>query len=133
MSAQLSSVSTAKACVSTAQDLRPTEKSDDLGTNLGVLSAQSLGERSVQVALKAFHSGGVKQTGGAGVLGAFQRTQQLTLLPKKIPDSAALAMKSGKIDKIEDEKTGTNVWVVGRKARFQRTEAATHWLNHLRE
>src|SRR5690606_25427338 len=30
-----------------------------IGTNLGVLSAQSLGERSVQLTLKAFHSGGV--------------------------------------------------------------------------
>jgi DNA-directed RNA polymerase subunit beta' len=83
----------------------------DLGSNVGVLGAQALGERSVQLALKAFHSGGVKGTGGAGTLGAFERTQQLTLLPKKIPDAAALAMTSGTITKIEPERTGHNVYI----------------------
>jgi DNA-directed RNA polymerase subunit beta' len=85
------------------------------GTNVGVLGSQALGERSVQLALKAFHSGGVKGTGGAGTLGAFDRTKQLTLLPKKIPDSASLAMTSGTIDKIEEERTGTNVFINGAK------------------
>ena len=97
--------------------ISPNGKYYDVGTNMGVLSAQSLGERSVQVALKAFHSGGVKSTGGSGVLGAFQRTQQLTLLPKNIPDAASLAMKSGTIDKIEHDRTGTNI-TIGGKTHF---------------
>lgn len=97
--------------------LSPDGKYYDLGSNVGVLAAQSLGERSVQLALKAFHSGGVKSTGGAGVLGAFQRTQQLTLLPKKIPDAASLAMSSGTVDRVEEVGTGTNVWIGG-KAHF---------------
>ncbi len=95
--------------------LNPEGKYYDIGSNVGILAAQSLGERSVQVALKAFHSGGVKSTGGTGVLGAFQRTQQLTLLPKKIPDAATLAMKSGTIERVENDRTGTNVWIGGVK------------------
>jgi DNA-directed RNA polymerase subunit beta' len=95
--------------------ISPTGKYYDVGTNLGILSAQSLGERSVQLALKAFHSGGVKSTGGAGVLGAFDRTKQLTALPKKIPDAASLAMTSGKIEKVQEDRTGTNIWIAGQK------------------
>lgn len=87
----------------------------DKGSNLGILSAQSLGERSVQVALKSFHSGGIKATGGPGILGAFQRTQQLTLLPKNIPNAATLAMSSGTVERVEEDTTGTNVWVGGKK------------------
>jgi DNA-directed RNA polymerase subunit beta' len=83
-----------------------------MGTNLGVLSAQSLGERSVQLTLKAFHSGGVS-TGGSGTVNSFKRVQDLTLLPKKIADSATLAMKGGTIDKVEQDATGVRVWVGG--------------------
>jgi DNA-directed RNA polymerase subunit beta' len=94
--------------------LSPTGQYYDKGTNVGVLGAQSLGERSVQLALKAFHSGGVKAEGG-GTLGMFDRTKQLTLLPKRIPDSASLAMKSGTVDKVETGRTGTNIFIDGMK------------------
>lgn len=83
-----------------------------IGTNLGVLSAQSLGERSVQLTLKAFHSGGVS-TGGSGTVNSFKRVQDLTLLPSRIADSSTLAMKSGTIDKVENDPTGTKVWIGG--------------------
>jgi DNA-directed RNA polymerase subunit beta' len=95
--------------------LSPNGKYYDKGTNMGVISAQSLGERTVQLALKAFHSGGVKAVGGKGTLGAFDRTKQLTLLPKKIPDAATLAMRSGTVTKVESDKTGTNVFIDGEK------------------
>jgi DNA-directed RNA polymerase subunit beta' len=84
----------------------------NIGQNLGVLSAQSLGERSVQLTLKAFHSGGVS-TGGSGTVNSFKRVQDLTLLPGKIADSATLAMKGGTIDKVESDATGTKVWIGG--------------------
>ena len=84
-----------------------------VGTNLGVLSAQALGERSVQLTLKAFHSGGVS-TGTSGTMNSFKRVQDLTLLPSKIADSATLAMKGGTIDRIEQDATGTQVWIGGK-------------------
>jgi len=85
------------------------------GSNLGVLSAQSLGERAVQLPMKMFHSGGVKQGGRGGVVGMFDRTKQLTELPKKIPDASTLAMHSGTVDKVERDPTGTNVWIGGQR------------------
>lgn len=84
-----------------------------IGTNLGVLAAQSLGERSIQLTLKAFHSGGVS-TGGAGTATSFERVQDLTQLPSKIPDAATLAMKSGTIEKMENDATGVRVWIGGK-------------------
>jgi hypothetical protein len=65
----------------------------ELGTNVGVLAAHAVGERGIQLTLKAFHTGGVQEQGGGGLLNSFARFQQLTMLPQKIPNSAALAMK----------------------------------------
>lgn len=84
-----------------------------LGTNLGILAAQSLGERSVQLTLKAFHSGGVVSSGGSKLLKGFARIDQLMKMPEKIPDSSVLAMRSGNVDKIEEDPTGVKVWING--------------------
>lgn len=86
----------------------------ELGTNIGVSSAHTVGERAVQLTLKSFHTGGVAESGGGSkVLNSFARFQQLTLLPEKIPNSAALAMKSGKIEKIEKDPTGVKIYIDG--------------------
>jgi len=84
-----------------------------VGTNVGILAAQSLGERSVQLPMKAFHSGGV-WTPKASVADQFARVQQLTSMPDKIANSATLAMTSGRVEKIQRDKTGTKVWVGGK-------------------
>ena len=86
----------------------------DKGTNVGILATQSLGERATQLTLKAFHSGGVA-TRGRNMVNDFKRVLQLTELPSSIPDAARLSMKSGKIEKIEKDPTGVNVWVGGTK------------------
>ena len=94
--------------------LAPNGRFYDVGTNTGLLAAQSLGERSVQVTLKSFHSGGVVSSGGHQVTDDFTRIEQLTQLPKpnrKSPDVAVLAMHSGKVTKIEKDATGAKVWV----------------------
>jgi DNA-directed RNA polymerase subunit beta' len=85
-----------------------------MGDNVGVLAAQSLGERSVQTAMKAFHTGGVRGAGGLGVLNQFDRIEQLTKLPQTIPDSATVAMRGGVVDKVETDATGVKVWVGGK-------------------
>lgn len=84
-----------------------------LGTNLGILAAQTLGERSVQLTLKAFHSGGTASSGGATFNG-FKRVQDLTKLPDNIANSATLAMRGGTIDKIEHDATGVKIWIGGK-------------------
>lgn len=88
----------------------------ELGDNVGVTSAQALGERAVQLTLRVFHTGGTVDTsGGSKVLGGFERFNQLMTLPKTIQDSATLAMRSGTVEKVENDATGVNVWVNGKK------------------
>jgi DNA-directed RNA polymerase subunit beta' len=83
-----------------------------LGTNIGVLSTQALGERSTQLTLRSFHAGGVA-TRDAGLVNDFKRVLELTTLPQKIPNSATLAMRGGTITKIENDPTGVVVWIDG--------------------
>ncbi len=88
----------------------------DLGHNIGVQSAQALGERGVQLALKSFHAGGVSEhKGGSKLLNSFARFNQLMELTKTIPDEAALAMKTGKVEKIMPTATGVDVYIGGHK------------------
>jgi DNA-directed RNA polymerase subunit beta' len=86
----------------------------DMGTNVGILASQSLGERSTQLALRVFHTGGVAG-GGGKLIGQFGRVQQLTKLPERIPDEAALAMHAGKIEKVEHSKLGSTVTINGQE------------------
>lgn len=94
--------------------IAPTGQHYELGTNVGVLAGQSLGERAVQLTLKSFHSGGVAG-GGDRLLDGFKKIQQLTMLPKEIPDEAVIAMKSGIISKIDKDKYGSHVFIDGQK------------------
>lgn len=85
-----------------------------MGTNVGVLATQALGERSTQLTLKAFHSGGVAKK-DAGLVNDFKRVLELTTMPEKIPNPAVLAMKSGTITRIEKDPIGTAVWIGDRR------------------
>jgi DNA-directed RNA polymerase subunit beta' len=84
----------------------------DLGTNVGILATQALGERATQLTLKAFHTGGLA-TKGPDMVNDFIRVQQLTYLPEKIPNAARLAEKDGVIDKIEEDPTGHVAYIGG--------------------
>lgn len=90
----------------------------DKGTNLGVLAAQSLGERGTQLAMKAFHSGGVyegrKASEKAIEAGGLDRAVTILKLKKKVKGSATLAQASGKITAVaKDPAGGFNVSVGG--------------------
>lgn len=80
------------------------------GTNVGVLATQALGERTTQLTLKAFHSGGIAKK-DVGLVEDFDRVLEMTLMPKVIPNSATLAMKGGKITKIERDPAGVAVFI----------------------
>lgn len=102
-----------KGICQTCAGLSTTGHHHHLGTNIGVLAAHAVGERAIQLTLKAFHTGGVAEQGGGGLLNSFAKFQQLTMLPQKIPNAAALAMKSGRIERIEDDPTGAKIWIAG--------------------
>ena len=103
-------------------------KHHDMGTNIGVISAQTLGERAVQLTMKAFHTGGVVEQGGGKLLSSFARFEQIMTLPKKIPNSATVSMKSGKVEKVETTSTGTNITVGGMR-HFVGKDVAGHPLH----
>lgn len=88
----------------------------DRGTNIGVISAQAIGERGTQLAMKAFHSGGVyggkaeTDIAGAGL----DRAKTLLNMPKVVKGSAVLSTASGRITNIRrDPAGGFNVSVGG--------------------
>lgn len=87
-----------------------------IGENIGVISAQSLGERAVQLTMKEFHQGGAISSGAGGkaLVNSFERFKQLTMLPKKVPNSATLAKVSGQIERIEQDPTGVKIWIGGK-------------------
>jgi DNA-directed RNA polymerase subunit beta' len=87
-------------------------KDPGLGDNLGVSSAQAIGERTTQLSMRTFHSGGTAAAGG-GVVGGFARVVQLLNIPKTLPNKAALATASGAVTKIEKDPAGGHSVYVG--------------------
>lgn len=92
--------------------IAPDGKHYELGTNLGLIAGQALGERALQLTLKVFHSGGVA-TGGSKAIGMVDRVNQLLNLPARIPYEAQLALHTGKIESIDKGKLGSTVTING--------------------
>lgn len=79
----------------------------DVGTNIGTLAGQSLGEPAVQMAMDAFHSGGaVSSERGAKSVDRFTRLRHLLEMPKKLKDEATISTVSGKITEVKKDPTG---------------------------
>lgn len=85
-----------------------------VGTDIGVIAGQALGEPVTQLVLRAFHSGGTAGAGG-GVVDAFARVKQLFELPEKLPDSATLADVSGEITHVAPDARGGHTVTIGER------------------
>jgi len=86
------------------------------GTNVGILAAQALGEPATQLAMNAFHTGGVVGAKGTSATGMFRRLEQLLNVPKRLPGAATLASVEGKVEKVEaDPAGGWSVYVAGQR------------------
>jgi len=81
-------------------------KSYDIGTNIGVIAAQAVGEPSTQLSLSAFHTGGTVGSRGSQAVSTFGRLSQLLTVPRNIPNEGALALHAGKVTSIEDAPQG---------------------------
>jgi len=88
------------------------------GSNLGVLAAQALGEPATQLAMNAFHTGGVVGAKGTSATGLFNRLEQLLNVPKKLPGAATLADADGKVSDIEKDPAGGWRVHVGDKSHY---------------
>ncbi len=83
-----------------------------IGYNVGVESAHAHGEKTTQLMLNSFHTGGVAgTTKGAG--DKFEQFENLVKLPQSIPDQATIAMKGGKVESVRHDKLGAWVTVAG--------------------
>lgn len=77
-----------------------------LGTNVGVIAAQSMGEPLTQMMLNAFHTGGVQSGAGTGAVAAFDQVEQLLNAHDKLKGEAVIATVDGTIQKIEKDPAG---------------------------
>jgi len=89
-------------------------KALDIGTNIGAIAGQSLGERTVQVSMKQFHMGGVAGSGG-GVMSSMDRLTQLLKIPQKLPGAAILSPVSSSVSSVKKSSAGGYDLVVGGK------------------
>tara|TARA_B100000131_G_scaffold54165_1_gene49136 strand:- start:806 stop:6961 length:6156 start_codon:yes stop_codon:yes gene_type:complete len=90
----------------------------DIGSNVGIISAQAIGEPSTQLSLNTFHTGGLAKGKGAKSQGTFKRLEQLLRMPKMLPNSAPLALGSGKVQKIEKAPQGGEYVTIGGKQHY---------------
>lgn len=75
-----------------------------IGTNVGVLDGQAISERSTQLTMRTFHTGGVADVGGA--VAGFKRLEQIFKVPETVPNKATLAQLDGQIDSIKESPIG---------------------------
>jgi DNA-directed RNA polymerase subunit beta' len=100
-----------KKCFGLTEDGKPPEK----GLNVGVLAGQALGERSAQLAMKAFHTGGTAAS-KEEIVDEFGRLKNLLLFPKTLRGAATLSTVGGKVDKVQkDPAGGHNVFIGGKR------------------
>jgi len=102
-------------------------KLHDVGTNIGVLAGQALGEPAVQMAMDAFHSGGVASGRGAASVSRFERLRQLLSMPEQIKNEATVSRVTGKITDIKkDAVGGIDVFVNGERHYVPRNVVNPH-------
>lgn len=76
-----------------------------IGTNIGVLAGQALGERGTQLSMKSFHTGGLAGS-GSSVVGGLGRISELLKMPKVLPNAATISHASGDVTRIEKSPVG---------------------------
>ena len=79
-------------------------KLPDIGDNVGMPSAQALGEKMAQGMLSAKHSGGM--AGGPSIHGGFDYLNQLIQVPTNFAGSATIAKADGRVSGIEEAPQG---------------------------
>ncbi|MBC8437075.1 hypothetical protein H8D85_01990 [bacterium] len=85
--------------------LLPNGELPSIGENVGVSEGQALTERSTQLTMQTFHSGGDALAGG-GILGGFPRTLQLLEVPANLANKAVLSDVKGSVKTIRKNPIG---------------------------
>lgn len=77
----------------------PDGKLYPIGANIGLNFGTGISERSTQLTLRVFHSGGTLGSGDS-LMAGFQRFRELLSAPETIRDQGVLADKAGRVDEI---------------------------------
>lgn len=86
-----------------------------IGTNIGIKEGQSMTERSTQLVMKSFHSGG-SAAAEQDVVAGFPKMEQVLKVPEIVANKATLASVRGTVNKIEKSTIGgLDVYVGGVK------------------
>lgn len=92
----------------------------DIGTNIGILAGQAMGEPAVQMAMDAFHSGGVAGGGrGAMSVGRFEKLKNLLSMPELLRNEATLSRAAGEVSAIhKNEAVGGHDVFIGKERHY---------------
>ena len=99
-----SSIGVCQKCFGAGTDGNPVS----MGTHVGVLSGQAVGEPATQLAMRIFHTGGVLERGST-IVDAFDRVKNLLLMQVPAEKSAVLSPKTGVVSKLS-KNPDTNEW-----------------------
>jgi len=83
-----------------------------IGDNVGVIDSQSVTERSTQLSMQAFHSGGVAG-GASNITKGFPRLEELLFVPQTIKNEAVLAKSDGMVRSILENPVGGQDLYIG--------------------
>lgn len=82
-------------------------KKHNIGDDIGVMSAHTITEPSLNMAMKAFHTGGALETGkGRSVGTVFDKLDRTLRFTKNIPDKATMADMDAKVEDIRKSSIG---------------------------
>jgi DNA-directed RNA polymerase subunit beta' len=81
-------------------------KVPEIGTNIGVIAAQSIGEPSVQMSMKVFHSGGLAKGQGSKSMSLFDELNDTLKMHKKVVSAATLAATAGNVTDVKEAPQG---------------------------
>lgn len=76
-----------------------------LGTNLGIIAAHSMSEPAVQLAMNAFHEGGIVGAKGTDASKQFQRVESLLSMPEHLRGAAVLSEGTGTVSSVKEDKS----------------------------
>lgn len=91
----------------------------EIGTNIGVLAANSIGEPSVQLSMKVFHTGGLA-TGGkeSRSLSLFDELKKNLAMFKTVPNAAPLSLSEGTVTAIKRAPQGGHNVTIGKTTQY---------------
>ena len=93
-----------------------TNKPVEIGTAIGVVAAQSIGEPGTQLNLRTFHTGGASDSAGSNIAQGFERLKQLfDMIAPKDYELATIAHADGTVISVDFDKDNNKHVIIIRR------------------